>query len=134
MVRTQGWLVKFWSEFPCPQAPLAQTESVKNLKISENHLDQIEHLLAQSMIGIHLLFDNETIAKVLKTPTEHLDFFQPRNLDKIQELFTDFIKMATLEEKRIYLASLDQDSFETLLRVYFHIVDNSLLQAEGDRH
>jgi hypothetical protein len=85
------------------------------------------------MIGIHLLFDNETIAKVLKTPTEHIDFFQPRNMDKIQDLFTQFIKLATLEEKRIYLGSLDQDSFEMLLRIYFHIVDNSLMQ-EGDRH
>jgi len=85
------------------------------------------------MNGIHLLFDNETIAKVLKTPTEHVDLFALKNLDKIQELFTDFIQKKTLQEKQIYLSSLDQESFEMLLRTYFHIVDNSIFQQE-DRH
>lgn len=107
---------------------------VKELKISDSHLDQIEHLLAQSMNGIHLLFDNQTIARILKVPTEHLDLFHMKNLDKIQELFTEFIKRETLQEKHLYLQSLDPQSFEMLLRTYFHIVDNSLFSAESDRH
>jgi hypothetical protein len=106
---------------------------VKELSISDSHLDQIEHLLAQSMNGIHLLFDNRTIARVLKTPTEDLDLFQERNLDKIQDLFTAFLQKATFAEKQLFLDSLDRESFELLLRTYFHIVDNSLL-AESLRH
>jgi hypothetical protein len=86
------------------------------------------------MNGIHLLFDNETIAQVLKTPTEHLDLFHMKNLDKIQELFTEFLRRKTLQEKQIYLQSLDRESFEMLLRTYFHIVDNSIFQADCDRH
>lgn len=134
MVSEQSPVRQIFRKFPCPVGLLAQTEAVKDLKISESHLDQIEHLLAQSMNGIHLLFDNETIAKVLKTPTEHVDLFALKNLDKIQDLFTEFIKRATLQEKLIYLHSLDQESFEMLLRTYFHIVDNSLFQADSDRH
>lgn len=107
---------------------------MKDLKISDSHLDQIEHLLAQSMNGIHLLFDNETIARILSTPTENLDLFHVKNLDKIQQLFTDFIQRQTLQEKEIYLQSLDPESFEMLLRTYFHIVDNSIFTADPFRH
>ncbi len=106
---------------------------MKDLRISASHLDQIEHLLAQSMNGIHLLFDNETIARILKTPTEENDLFQKRNLDKIQDLFTRFVKNASLQLKREFLAGLDHESFELLLRTYFHIVDNSLY-ADTTRH
>lgn len=107
---------------------------VKELKISDTHLDQIEHLLAQSMNGIHLLFDNETIARILRSPTEDMDLFQVRNLDKIQELFSAFVGHKTLQEKRMWLDSLDQESYEMLLRTYFYIVENSLFNADPTRH
>lgn len=107
---------------------------MKDLKINDAHLDQIEHLLAQSMNGIHLLFDNETIAKILKTPTEEKDLFHFKNLDRIEELFTQFVKNESLQQKRLWLETLDQESFEMLLRTYFHIVDSSLFAAESSRH
>ena len=106
---------------------------MKELRISDTHLDQIEHLLAQSMNGIHLLFDNETIARILKVPTEEKELFHLRNLDKIQELFSEFVQIETFFGKQEFLDSLDQESFELLLRTYFHIVDNSL-SAESTRH
>lgn len=107
---------------------------MKELKISDSHLDQIEHLLAQSMNGIHLLFDNETIARILKIPTEDKDLFQVRNLDKIQDLFSAFVGHKTLQEKRMWLESLAPKDFEMLLRTYFYIVDNSLFNADPIRH
>ena len=103
---------------------------MKDLRISASHLDQIEHLLAQSMNGIHLLFDNATIARVLKTPTEEEKLFQKRNIEKIQDLFTRFVKEESLQNKRDFLEKLDNESFELLLRTYFHIVDNSLAADE----
>ncbi len=107
---------------------------MKELKISNSHLDQIEHLLAQSMNGIHLLFDNETIARILKTPTESIDLFHVKNIERIQKLFTDFIQKETFQEKELYLQSLDPESYEMLLRTYFQIVDNSLFSADPIRH
>ena len=104
------------------------------IQISDSHLDEIEHLLAQSMNGIHLLFDNEKIAEILKTPTEDLDLFHNRNIDKIQDLFAEFVQNATFHEKQSYLANLDEESYELLLRTYFHIVDNSLYAADPNRH
>lgn len=107
---------------------------VKELKISDTHLDQIEHLLAQSMNGIHLLFDNKTIARILRSPTEDMDLFQVRNLDKIQDLFSAFVGHKTLQDKRMWLDSLDKESYEMLLRTYFYIVENSLFNADPTRH
>lgn len=107
---------------------------MKELRISDSHLDQIEHLLVQSMNGIHLLFDNETIARVLKTPTEEAELFHQRNLDKIQDLFSGFIQKASFAEKQLYLSSLDTEAYELLLRTYFHIVENSLYTADCILH
>src|SRR5665213_1329392 len=107
---------------------------MKDLRISASNLDQIEHLLAQSMNGIHLLFDNETIARILKTPVEEDELFRAENLDKIQSLFSRFVKNESLQTKREFLSALDQESFELLLRTYFHIVDNSLYASDDTRH
>jgi len=107
---------------------------VNDLKINPSHLDQIEHLLAQSMNGIHLLFDNETIARILKKPTEEIDLFHLKNMDRIQNLFAQFIHKGSFQEKQIFLSSLDPADYELMLRTYFHIVDNSMYSAQLDLH
>jgi len=104
------------------------------VQIEENKLQKIEVLLAQSMRGIHVLFENETIAQILRIPTEEIDFFSFDNMDRIQSLFTGLINKTTFEEKRCFLESLDGDSYETLVRAYFHIVDNTVLAATLEKH
>ena len=98
------------------------------------NLDEIERLLTQSMNGIHILFDNTVVAKILQKPTEELDFFNFENIDRIQSLFTKFVERPSLSDKRLFIDSLDGDSFEILVRTYFHIVDNSILAANRPRH
>lgn len=88
----------------------------------------------QSMQGVHLLFDNKTIARILKTPTEKIDFFSFENMDRIQNLFTELIKRESIFAKLNYLESLDEESFEILLRTYFHIVDSTALSALELKH
>lgn len=104
------------------------------MQISETHLDHIEHLLAQSMNGIHLLFDHVSIAKVLRTPTEEAELFKLDNLEKIQNLFSELVERDSFADKRDFIESLDTDSYELLLRTYFHIVDNSMYAASTMRH
>lgn len=96
------------------------------MAISDQQLDQIEHLLQHSMNGYHILFDHKKVAQILKVPTENVDLFNPANLSRIDELFTDLVKKENLSLKQLYLESLDEQSFEILLRAYFHIVDNTL--------
>jgi hypothetical protein len=104
------------------------------MQISETHLDQIEHLLAQSMNGIHLLFTNIKIANILKTPTEDDELFKLQNLDRIQDLFSELVGQETFREKVQFLDSLAPEPYELLVRTYFHIVENSLYASSTVRH
>ena len=98
------------------------------------NLDEIERLLTQSMNGIHVLFDNATVASILQKPTVEGEFFSFKNLDRIQSLFTRFVALPSLIEKQRFLNSLPAEEFEILVRTYFHIVDNSLLASNPPRH
>jgi hypothetical protein len=104
------------------------------MAISEQQLDQIEHLLQQSMNGLHILFDHKKVAEILKTPTENTDLFKPPNLKKIDQMFAELVQRENLTSKQLYLDSLDPDSFEILLRAYFHIVDNTLKTSVPWQH
>ena len=104
------------------------------MQIDDHSLDKIEVLLTQSMKGIHLLYDNDSIANILQIPTEELDFFNFENMDKIQELFSDLITKDSFEEKKAYIQTLNPDNYEILLRTYFHIVESTLLTATNYKH
>lgn len=104
------------------------------MAISSQQLDQIEHLLQQSLNGLHILFDHKKVAEILKTPTEDLNLFQADNLKKIDELFTGLVQKENLTLKQLYLENLDPASFEMLLRAYFHIVDNTLRTSREWQH
>ena len=104
------------------------------MQIEEHQLDGIEGLLTQSMKGIHLLYDNNTIAQILQKPTEEIEFFTIDNLERIQDLFGQLIERDTLEKKQSFLSSLDPDSFEILLRTYFHILENSIQTVSPPKH
>jgi len=104
------------------------------MNIEEKNLDEIEFLLAQSMNGVHHLFDNQVIARILQTPTEEIDFFNFENMDRIQELFTQLLNQNSVQEKKTFLQSLDANSYEILVRIYFHIVDNTLMTSDTLKH
>lgn len=103
-------------------------------EIAQENLKQLEYLFAQSVQGVHLLFDNNSLAKILSTPSEDLNIFSFENLDKVQNLFLDFINRETLEEKRAFLDSLSNETYELLVRTYFNIVENAILEATDLKH
>lgn len=102
--------------------------------IDGEYLRQLEYLFAQSAQGIHLLFDNASIAKIMSQPSEELDVFNFENLDRIQNIFSDFANRESLEEKQAYLDSLDEQTYELLVRTYFNIVENAVLESTELKH
>ena len=106
----------------------------QQLMIEDSNLDAIESLLSMSLRGIHHLFEHEDIAQVLSKPTEEIDFFNFKNMDKIQDLFLELIQKETFEEKKEFLSSLDRENYELVLRAYFHIVENTALAAHSFKH
>jgi len=104
------------------------------IQISADKLSEIEYLLSQSIQGLHLLFDNKIIGKILKTPTEDIDFFSMDNVKRVQGILGDFISQKSIVEKQRFLKNLDEESYELLVRTYFNIVDNAILESAKFRH
>ncbi len=104
------------------------------IQIGADKLQEIEYLLSQSVQGLHHLFDNDMIAKILSTPTEDIDFFNMDNIKKVQGILSDFIAQKTMIDKQRFLKNLDKKSYELLVRTYFNIVDNAVLEASKFKH
>lgn len=102
--------------------------------INQEQLKQLESLLSQSTMGIHLLFDGPRIAAILKSPTEALEFFSFENLNRVQAILGEFLQKASFEEKQRYLLDLDEPSYEILVRSYFNIVENTILESTSLKH
>ncbi len=106
----------------------------KLLYIEPKQLEQLEYLLNQSAQGLHLLFENREVARVLSTPTEKLDFFTFENITKVQNIFSKFVQKNSLMEKRIFVESLDHPNRDLLLRAYFQILENAILSNKPLKH
>lgn len=105
------------------------------MKIERKQLKEIEFLFKQSTQGLHYLFeDKKKLALILSKPTKEQAFFDAKNMEKIQEIFTSFISKKSLKEKLKYLNNLDSKNFEIFVRTYFHIVDNTILTQNSLTH
>ena len=102
--------------------------------IDKNQLEQVEYLFSQSAQGLHILFDNADIRRVLSQPTEELDFFTFENVDRIQKILSEFVGKSSLRAKMDFLEKLDQDTYDLLLRTYFNIVENSIFEQGSLKH
>lgn len=86
----------------------------------------MEALLSHSAMGVHVLFDNQSIANVLKDCRDDKDFYSFEKMKKVQDVMTELIAKKSYFEKMAYLQALDKDSYEMLIRAYFHIVENTV--------
>ena len=82
------------------------------MKIERKQLQEIEFLFNQSINGVHLLFDDrKKLAQILRAPTKEKAFFDSKNRQKIQEVFTGLISRKSIKEKQIYLNNLSSENF-----------------------
>jgi hypothetical protein len=110
------------------------TGSTKDLDLKDLNLSQIEYLLHQSTQGIHFMFDNSEIAKILGGPEKHDEFFTTDNMKKVQGLLSGLLDCPGMRDKQMYLEKLKQKDYELLVRAYFHLVENTILAHTKIRH
>lgn len=104
-------------------------------QIEEKSLERMEALLSHSALGVHVLFDNRSIAAVFSNQIiEEKDFYDFDKMKKVQDVMTELIAKKTYWEKISFINSLDTDAFQMLLRAYFHIVENSVRANSMDLH
>ncbi len=104
------------------------------MNLEETSLERMEALLSQSAMGVHVLFDNKEIAEVLKHTKDEKDFYSFEKMKKVQDVMTELIAKKTYFEKMAYLQALDTDSYQMLVRAYFHIVENTVRANHEHAH
>lgn len=97
-------------------------------------LEQMDNLILQSAKGVHLLFEKNEIVAALCDDRRHQDEHDIEKLKKIQEVLYKFISLKKYSEKRDFLKSLRQEEHSLLIRAYFKIVENSMLNKVKVRH
>ncbi len=97
-------------------------------------LEQMDNLILQSAKGVHLLFEKSEIVAALNDKNRHKDEHDIEKLKKIQEVLYEFISLRNYSEKRDFLKTLRKDEHSLLIRAYFKIVENSMLNKVKIRH
>jgi len=103
-------------------------------KIEEKGLLQMEALLHHSTRGVHILFDNQTIARILRNPTNQSTLLEVDRLKQVQELLGELIARKTYTAKMAYLEGLEPQRLEILIRTYFNIVENTIRASSNQYH
>lgn len=94
----------------------------------------MEDLMKHSTLGVHVLFDRESIIKVFKEKGNNDDFLDMQKMKIIQDVMTQLVAKKTYIEKVAYLRDLDPESYSLVVRMYFHIVENSVRTAQDLNH
>ena len=102
------------------------SRSVEQKGVEQRGLEKMEALLSHSALGVHVLFDNKSIAQVLRNVKDDKDFYNFDKMKKVQDVMTELIAKRTYFEKVSFLQSLEPESFQMLVRAYFHIVENTV--------
>jgi hypothetical protein len=117
-----------------PGEAKADPQASNRSSVEEKNLERMEALLRQSAQGIHILFDNQSIADVMRQNQDDKDFFDFDKMKRVQDVMTELIAKKSYYEKVSYLRELDASSFEMLVRTYFHIVENTVRAAQDHQH
>ncbi len=100
--------------------------------IDEEQLDQVEYLINQSVQGHHVLFDFQKIKDVLKQNESHC--FDNEEAYGVEHHIEHVLSKPTLSEKKAYLDQLDEETLEKVIRTYFNIIENNVLENLKEAH
>jgi len=109
------------------------TAEIKKNPGQEKSLERMEALLRQSAMGIHVLFENRQIAGALKDQVNSSDFFDLKKMKMVQDVMTELIAKPSYIEKLAFINDLSPESYQMLVRTYFHIVENTV-RANTEQH
>jgi hypothetical protein len=89
-------------------------------------MEEIDYILNQSMQGVHVLFDTEVIKKFLSKDVSE-DAYSEEQLSEIEQMVEDFITTPTISARKAFFDDLDSDEQELLLKSYFNIIENNII-------
>lgn len=103
--------------------------------VNQKQLDQVEYLIEQSCRGHHVLFDADIIRKAFarfqpEAEDDSTDCIEAEEEETSEKHIENLILQPTLVSKRAYLENLSQEVRDRVVRTYFAIVENNLLEAQ----
>lgn len=93
-------------------------------------MQEIQYIIQQSMNGFHVLFDNETIKKFCKNTKADDDIFDESKARTTERLVEMFMSTPTINGRRSFFEHLNDEEKSLLVRTYFHIVENNILNKK----
>ena len=104
------------------------------LFLDKDQISNLQSILSQSEIGIHLLFDNRVISEVYKEDVPEDQFFEVENIKKVQDDLLKLLQIKKLTDKQDFVRSLSPSNLKRLVRAYFYIIENKAQQAQRLKH
>ncbi len=95
--------------------------------LTPSQLREVEYLVSQSKSGIHHLFTPMDI-KIAYSSNCEID---TEEVDQVKDLFFEFISQETIESKRSYYDLLDVRQKTLVIRTYFNVVENDLVETQS---
>jgi len=97
--------------------------------ITKEQAHNVKYLLEQAMQGNHILFDSNTLSRVMSETRATLEasYGVEPHIEKVMSL-------ATIPEQRAYLERFDPETFELVVKTYIHIVENTLFETKKNTH
>lgn len=100
--------------------------------VNQEQLDQVRYLLAQSALGNHLLFNENTIRRI--APEIGKQGARNARVEKAEKLLEQMILCPSISSKKTFLEKLDAQTYDDVARVYFNIVQNTAQENQGFSH
>ncbi|MGE4233126.1 MAG: hypothetical protein AB7F43_07340 [Bacteriovoracia bacterium] len=101
--------------------------------VNQEQLDQVKYLIEQSSKGFHILFETDLIRKAFDlsdNPVEEPEDEAPEDGDNsIEKHIENMILQPTILSKRAYLENLEPKVFSKVIKTYFSIVENNIIEA-----
>jgi hypothetical protein len=101
------------------------------ITVSQDQLDTVEYLIAQSAQGNHILFDLDLVRRVFtnKSPpmNESESYAVEHHIEKL-------ISLEGFDKQKAYVDQLPEEILYRVIKTYFNIVENSMFESVKARH
>ena len=100
------------------------------INISDAQMKEIEYIIHQSMNGFNVLFDNDTIKRFCYGVEDDDDIFDQDRASSTERLMEIFMSTPTINARKKLFDSLNEEEQSILIRTYFNIVENNILNSK----
>lgn len=98
--------------------------------LEKAQLEEVEFLLELSQHGHHLLFDHEAVKTYMAKPMDMYNEVVENHTEEVETLFEKFLSISGIENKREYFKRLHTANQEVVIKTYFTIIDNKMIDKK----